>query len=201
MQFFAGQVRVPASSPYERDPRRLPRVSVTQAKIGGDGYGAANYYAALDAIGDYQSASPFTATRTIVNVTGRGSLLGCIGPAITAAGASTTWTITVDGVAYTITHVHGDAGSTRQSVIGAILAIPEIYTTAGASGGAIASTDFIARNGDDTSLKQAPANFMQIKSPEQVERVIVFDTSLRIDVACSVAPYEPRCGAIWHLDT
>lgn len=208
MQYVASQARVPASSPFERDPSALPRtwISNQDIKIGADNSAAAAFWTALDNIGDYQTSSPAGGTaRTVVNVSGKGSLYGLIGPqTANAAGATTTWVVTVDGVAYTFTHGSHPGGYCR-SIIGTILEADGRFTTANNAGGVNLSGDLIARASNDAAMNINAAVKYQVRIPLNIPRFIRFETSLNITVALSSAlgldPLPAYAGAIWHLNT
>lgn len=203
------QTRVPASSPYERDPRTLMRFcrQVGSCFSGADDDTTAAFWDALDKIGDYQTSSPNGVARTVVNVTGRGCLYGLVGPSLATAAAVTTWTVTVDGVAYTISHASGIATGYR-SVIGQIFETKDRFITTAYEGGIPVSGELVARNANDTAAAFTTAGGSvarwQLMSPHLLSRFIKFDTSLLVTVQTAIATTGTRgdnAGALWHLDT
>jgi hypothetical protein len=189
---------VAAPSPFNRDPRAM-----LAWEAGGQSLYAGTsddmvsaFWTAVDNMGDYQTSSPASATRTIVNVTGRGWLRGAIGPQV---GASpTTWTITIDGRAYTLT-----AGTTAnyRSILGAIATGRTVYTTANHSGGIAASNDLASR-ADTTSAARIGTDVQLLAAP-LITGGVKFDASLKVEVACASlgsGALPGYCGAIWSLD-
>lgn len=208
MHFFAAPVRVPASTPYERDPSALPRswISNQGLAIGADLSSVAAFWTAIDNIGDYQTSSPAGGTaRTVVNVSGKGALYGMIGPQCAfAGGATTTWVVTVDGTPYTFVHSGSPTNNYARSVVGTILELTSRFTTAANSGGVDVSTSLAARTSNDSAqngLGTSPVVF-QIRTPLNIQRFVRFDVSLNITVALSGAlgtdPLAGYAGAIWH---
>lgn len=203
--FSKSQSRVPASTPYERDPRVMPLSIIQPAQLNItysnalDNTGGANFWPWVDGVGDYQTANPATGTRNIVNITGRGRLTGIIGPGMLAS-ATTTFTITIDGVAYTFVATNGATFDTR-AVLGDIYRAATQFTTANISGGYGSSVTEARAN--NIAAYHGRGDQMVLRNPVEVTRFLKFDTSLRIDVACSTlggTGQAAYAGAIWNLD-
>lgn len=214
------------SSVYETDPTRLPRFltpysnpyvgnsSLSQAS------GSQTSFTALGNIGTFVSTVTSTVLVNILNVTsGRGTFRGAIGPS--SGGGTNTWTITVDGTAYSIVMT---VASGLRTVVGDILQKVDNYTgpdpaastinirnTKTASGISI-PTEVISRT--DTTYTQNLNTAIDGNSDLPVaimpylsgRRFIKFNTSFKVDITCSIAPTnQSSSGAyaaiIYNLDT
>ena len=195
------QARVPAATPFLRDPRTLRAIAAAEGLYA---YGGANprsgaaFWAWVATVGSYQTSDPSTATRTIVNVaSGRGRLFGVIGPNINNGG-NTTFTITVDGVAYTC----GPYSSTNvgQILLGDITVPLSLYTTANDAGGVLSAGAARTTN----NIVADMADQLTLRSPVEVPTFLKFDVSLKVEVACNVVRNPgtngANAGAIWALD-
>lgn len=199
------QARVPASSPVERDPRDLERWHLRNSdamQVGADNTSSVAFWTAFDKVGDYASGAQWNDTfQTILNVTGRGTLYGMIGPHANAASTQT-WEVTVDGVAYTFAQA---VAYSSRALVGRIARAGGQFITAGMEGGVAASTDLEART--DNITAQITYNTTQfLRQPTDIDRFIRFDVSLLIRAKNSAAANNGgarsnNCGAIWHLDT
>jgi hypothetical protein len=188
--------------PHFSDPRRFLRASLASANIAAN---SADYFTgqpySLDRLGvDDNTNYTATTAKTILNVTsGSGYLAGVIGPTQTNVGDTTTFTITVDGAAYSITVTQQVASS--RAVLGHI-APPAIFTTADRvySSAAGVSTE-------NTTLYIGTPNY---RSPIDVPTALLFGTgivffgvSLKIEITSSInqtgtANQERRSGALYQ---
>lgn len=219
------------SSVYETDPTRLPRFLFSYDKpyVGNASLNQANgsqtSFTALGNIGTFVTTVTSTTLVNILDVTsGRGTFRGAIGPSSSTAGTNThTWTITVDGTAYSIVMAMPSSASNR-TVVGDILEKIDNYTgpdpaastinirnTKTGSGVSVA-TEVVSRT--DTTYTQnltpqidgnsdLPCTIMPYLGGR---RFIKFNTSLKIDITCSRDPSnQVNCGAcaavIYNLDT
>ncbi|TAL00632.1 MAG: hypothetical protein EPO08_13005 [Rhodospirillaceae bacterium] len=201
------QTQSPSTSPYLRDPKVLPLYDVPSAnlKINSLTAGAAlsNFWGGsggIAQIGDYQTADPSTATRTIVNVSGRGRLTGLIGG--TSNAGSTTWTITIDGTVYTLTHAGMVAG--QRSIVGDITRIEPMYTTAANGQGYTVAQDLSTRGSNSVSISMRGATLHQVINPVLSPLFVKFDSSLLVQIAMSTINADATAayaGVIWKLDS
>ena len=217
------------SSVYETDPTRLPRFLTTYSNpyVGNanlsQASGSQTSFTALGKIGTFVSTVTSTSLVNILNVTsGRGTFRGAIGPNSSDIAANThTWTITVDGTAYSIVMAMPSSANNR-TVIGDILEKIDNYTgpdptastinirNAGTASGiktpADVQTPYLQNvNGslDGGTNTDYPVTLMPYLGGR---RFIKFNTSLKVDITCSAAPAnQAYCGAyaavIYNLDT
>lgn len=196
--FSVFQTRVPASTPYERNPDAIPLSTLPNIYMHGVSEAAVQlFWDYFDAIGDYQTASPATGTRTPINVvSGAGSVRAVVGPRVPAAG-TTTLTITVDGVPYAITVTHPNAS---RLVWNDCTRLMTLYTTANNSGD---MTNLNSRDAANILTASVTGDTRTLQFPPAIRRFIKFDTSLKVDLACSAvdaAALSANCGVIWNLD-
>lgn len=199
--FAAFQTRVPASSPYERDPRVMPSWFVNGLNVNETGLQSVQtsaFWSHIDTIGDYITGDPSTATRTILDVTGRGRLVGVVGPNV-AAGGTTTFTITVDGVEYTYAATPSSDGNQYRLCLGDFARWPTEATTANDIAGS--NTTGTARVGNIVS--KAYGGNLVVRSPVHATRFIKFDVSLKVQVSTTSTGSQTNSaysGIIWNLD-
>lgn len=101
---------VPAAkniAPHFTDPRRLPKILTANgavAKYANSSIAVAQFWVAVGISGAYTNTDFSADTyKTIVSTTGAGYVSAIIGPSMTNNSDTTTFRITVDGTAYTIT--------------------------------------------------------------------------------------------------
>jgi hypothetical protein len=221
------------SSVYETDPTRLPRFlfAYDRPYVGNaplnQASGSETSFTALGSIGTFVSTVTSTALVNILNVTsGRGTFRGAIGPSSSYIAANThTWTITVDGTAYSIVIAMPPSVNYR-TVVGDILEKIDNYKgpdptastidirNAGTASGIKTPADVQARTNttytqnlvaslDGGTNSDYPVTIMPYLGGR---RFIKFNTSLKVDITCSAAPSnQANCGAyaavIYNLDT
>lgn len=194
------QARVPATSPLEIDPRKMPVCELDSVglKSGADLATSAAFWTTVDRLGDYQTASPDGVTRTIMNVTGRGSLIGVIGPAINAIAGTTTFTITRDGVACALAALpHATAGT--RMVLGDCLHVEGLFTTATREGG----LPIVYPRSSNGVWYANSTSLFQLIDPRLARRIWSFDVSMKVEVistTISGLALSAYCGALWALD-
>jgi len=220
------------SSVYETDPTRLPRFMTYYANpLVGNALinqvsGSQTSFTALGKIGTFVTTVTSTTLVNILDVTsGRGTFRGAIGPCSSTAGTNThTWTITVDGTAYSIVMAMTSSASNR-AIVGDILEKIDNYTgpdptastinirNVNTASGIKTPAEVYART-DTTYTQNVNATLDGVNDDFPVtlmpylggRRFIKFNTSLKVDITCSRAPSnQANCGAyaavIYNLDT
>lgn len=200
--FGVFQSRVPASTPYERDPKALDVVFNSAALVcGADAPTSANFWSAIAKMGAYITTSPNGAKQTILNVaSGRGRFYGAICPA-NLAGITNTLTITVDGVPYTVGPISHPSVNGRRMVLNCFVQ-QAVYTTASNAGGTSGNGALEARAAAAIAVNMTDS--LQIATPAECKRFIKFDTSLKVEIQTNGADdgtaNAAYSGVIYSMD-